>query len=78
LGEKLVEKNTHSSLNLSITEHKAYVLDRSDILDIGNKNIVLYRIEFMMAIHRPSTYWNQQCIFVRIFMHKFWNPIKVG
>jgi hypothetical protein len=29
-------------------------LDRSDILDIGNKNIVLYRIEFMPAIHRPT------------------------
>jgi hypothetical protein len=29
-------------------------LDRSDILDIGNKDIVLYRIEFIPAIHRPS------------------------
>jgi hypothetical protein len=39
----LVEQNPPSSLYLSITEHKAYVLDRSDELDIGNKNIVLYQ-----------------------------------
>jgi hypothetical protein len=45
------------SLYLSITEHKPYVLDRSDKLDIGNKNIVLYRIEFMPAIHSPSRRW---------------------
>jgi hypothetical protein len=51
---KVEKKNLPSSLYLSITEHKAYVLDRFDILDIGNKNIVLYRIEFMPAIHRPS------------------------
>jgi hypothetical protein len=50
----LVEKNSSSSLYLSITEQKAYVLDISNILDIGNKNIVLYRIEFMPAIHRPT------------------------
>jgi hypothetical protein len=50
----LVEKNPPSSLYVSITEHEAYVLDRSDILDIGNRNIVLYRIEFMPTIHRPK------------------------
>jgi hypothetical protein len=49
----LVEK-TLPPLYLSITEREAYILDRSDILDIGNKNIVLYRIEFKPAIHRPS------------------------
>jgi hypothetical protein len=49
----LVEKNPPFSLYLSITEHEGYVLDRSNILDIGNKNIVLYRIEFKPAIHRP-------------------------
>jgi hypothetical protein len=49
-----LEKKNPPSLYLSSTEHKAYVLDRSDILDIGNKNIVLYRIEFMPAIHRPT------------------------
>jgi hypothetical protein len=30
------------------------VLKRSDILDIGNKNIVSYSIEFMLTIHSPS------------------------
>jgi hypothetical protein len=54
LEENLVEKNPPSFLYLSITEHKANVLDRSDILNIGNKNIVLYRIEFMPAIHGPN------------------------
>jgi hypothetical protein len=54
-GNKFGRKNPPSSLYLSITEHEAYVLDRSDILDIGNKDIVLYLIEFMLAIHRPST-----------------------
>jgi hypothetical protein len=29
-------------------------LDRSNILDIGNKNIVLYCIEIMLTIHRPN------------------------
>jgi hypothetical protein len=32
------------------------VLDRFDILDIGNKNIASYRIEFMPAIHSPISY----------------------
>jgi hypothetical protein len=56
LGKYLVEKKPPSILSIfkHYTDHKAYVLDRSDILDIGNKNIVLYRIEFMPAIHRPT------------------------
>jgi hypothetical protein len=37
----------------SITEHEAYVSNISDILNIGNKSIILYRIEFMPAIHMP-------------------------
>ena len=53
-GNEFGQKKPPSSLYVSITEHKAYVLDRSNILDIGNKNIVLYRIEFMTAIHSPS------------------------
>jgi hypothetical protein len=60
LGKKMVEKRTLLlSIYISNTEHKAYVLDRSDILDIGNKNIiiVLYRIESMPAIRRPSMHW---------------------
>jgi hypothetical protein len=52
-GNKFGRNNPPSSLYLSITERKAYVLDRSDVLDIGNENIILYRIEFMPAIHRP-------------------------
>jgi hypothetical protein len=47
-------KNPPSSLYLSIIEHEAYILDRSDILNTGNKNIVLYCIEFMPAMHRPT------------------------
>jgi hypothetical protein len=39
-------------------------LDRSDILDIGNKNIVLYRIEFMPAIHRPTGHHSKLAIFI--------------
>jgi hypothetical protein len=49
-GNKFGRKNPPSSLY----EHKAYVLNRSNILDIANKIIVLYRIEFMPVIHSPS------------------------
>jgi hypothetical protein len=55
---KFGRKNPPFSLYLSITEHEAYVLDRSDILDIGNKNIALYCIEFMPVIHRPNKHVN--------------------
>jgi hypothetical protein len=43
------------SLHLGITvpQHETYILNRSDILDIGNKNIVSYRIKFMPTIHSP-------------------------
>ena len=51
LGRK---KKTLPSLYIqALLQHKTYMLNRSDILDIGNKNIVSYRIEFMAAIHSP-------------------------
>jgi hypothetical protein len=49
-----MKKPSLLSISKHYSEHEAYVLDRYDILDIGNKNIVLYRIEIMPAIHRPN------------------------
>jgi hypothetical protein len=54
-GNKLLKKSYTFSFIWALSQHKTWVLNRSDILDIGNTNIVLYRIKFMQAIHSPNT-----------------------
>jgi hypothetical protein len=55
----------------SLSQHETWVLNRSDVLDIGNKNIVLYRIEFMQAIHSPidHKYKNHFNVSIGIYKH---------
>jgi hypothetical protein len=52
-----LSKPPHSSFFITtLPQNKGYILNRSDILDIGNKNIVSFHIEFMPAIHSPNYY----------------------
>jgi hypothetical protein len=55
-GNKLLKKKSIFSFIEVLPQHKTDVWNRSDILDNGNRNIVLYHIKFMQAIHSPTTY----------------------